>query len=115
MTLAVIVEGVRTRKDRTLAVTLGTQEVSPSQAGQLVEMTGKLCAVYLTEKESIPQEVIDAVDEADFDRPGKTQSQRIRGVLYKLFEQDAEGFKTFDEYYHNKTEKYIEHLKLKIK
>ena len=48
MTLAVIVEGVRTRKDRTLAVTLGTQEVSPNQAGQLVEMTGNLCAVYIT-------------------------------------------------------------------
>jgi len=115
MTLAVIVEGVRTRKDRTLALTVGTQELTPSQAGELFEMQGKLCACYITEKESVPQEVIDAVDEADFDRPGKTQSQRLRGVIFKLFTQDAEGFKSFDEYYHAKTDKIIEHLKGKIK
>jgi hypothetical protein len=115
MILAVIVESVRTRKDRTLAVTVGTQEVTPSQAGELFEMQGKLCACYITEKESVPQEVIDAVDETDFDRPGKTQSQRLRGVIFKLWQQDAEGFKTFDEYYHAKTDKIIEHLKTKIK
>lgn len=115
MTLAVIVEGVRTRKDRTLAVTLGTQEVSPNQAGQLVEMTGKLCAVYITEKEIIPQEVIDQVDEADIDLPGKSQSQRLRSVLYVLFTQDTEGHTDFDQYYHAKTEKIINHLKSKIK
>lgn len=115
MTLAVIVEGVRTRKDRTLAVTLGTQEVSPNQAGQLVEMTGKLCAVYITEKESIPQEVIDQVDEADIDRPGKSQSQRFRAVMFKLWKQDGEGYENFDLYYHSKMEKLIEHYKTKIK
>ena len=115
MTLAVIVEGVKTRKDRGLALTLGTQELTPSQAGELVEMNGKLCACYITEKESIPQEVIDQVDEADIDLPGKSQSQRIRSVLYVLFTQDTEGYKTYDEYYHAKTEKIIEHLKTKIK
>ncbi len=113
--IAVIVEGVRTRKDRTLAVTLGCQELNPHQAGQIVEMNGKLCALYLTEKESIPQEIIDQVEEADIDLPGKSQGQRIRGVLYKLFEQDKEGYQTFDEYYHSKTEKIITHLKSKIK
>ena len=115
MTLAVIMEGVRTRKDRSLAVTLGTQELSPNQAGQLVEMTGKLCAVYITEKESIPQEVIDQVDEADIDLPGKSQSQRIFSVLFVLFKQDPEGFENFNQYYHAKTEKIINHLKSKIK
>lgn len=115
MTLAVIVEGVRTRKDRTLAVTLGTQELTPNQAGQLVEMTGKLCAAYITEKESIPQQVIDAVDDADIDDGRKTQSQRLRAVLFKLFVQDKEGHEKFDLYYHSKMNKIIEHYKTKIK
>lgn len=114
MTLAVIVESVRTRKDRTLAVTVGTQEVTPSQAGELFEMQGKLCACYITEKESVPQEVIDAVDEADVDRPGKTQSQRFRAVMFKLWKQDGEGYENFDLYYHSKMEKLIEHYKTKI-
>jgi len=115
MTLAVIMEGVRTRKDRTLAVTLGTQELSPNQAAELIGMNGKVCAIYITEKESVPQEVIDQVDEADIDLPGKSQSQRLRNVLYVLFSQDTEGHTTFDEYYHAKTEKIINHLKSKIK
>ena len=59
MTLAVIVEGlepVRTGH----ASRYPEHRVSPNPAGQLVEMTGKLCAVYITEKEIIPQrEVID--------------------------------------------------------
>lgn len=114
-TLAVIVEGVRTRKDRTLAVTLGTQELSPAQAGELVQMNGKVCAVYITEKESIPQNVIDQVEEADIDLPGKSQGQRIRSVLYVLFTQDTEGHASFNDYYHSKTEKIIQHLKSKIK
>jgi len=115
MTLAVIVEGIRTRKDRTLAVTLGTQELSPAQSGDLVQMVGKLAACYLTEKETVPQDVIDRVDKADIDLPGKSQSQRIRSVLFILFKQDDEGFQTFDAYYHAKTEKIIDHLKAKIK
>lgn len=113
--IAAQVEGVRTRKDRTLAVTLGTQELSPAQAGELVQLNGKVCAVYISSKETIPQKELDQVDAIDQEFNGKTQSQRIRNVLYKLFEQDPEGHKTFDNYYEAKTEKYIEHLKSKIK
>lgn len=115
LSLAVILEGVSTRKDRTLSLRLSTQELSPAQAGELVQMNGKVCAVYITEKESIPQGVIDQVEEADIDLPGKSQGQRIRSVLYVLFTQDTEGHKTFNEYYHAKTEKIITHLKSKIK
>ena len=113
--LAATVEAVRTRKDHTLSVTLGTQELSPEEGGRLLAMSGKLSAVYICEKESVPQDVLDQVDEAQVDRPGKSQSQRLRSVLYILFERNKEGHKTFDDYYHTKTEKWIESLKQKIK
>ena len=113
--LAATVEGVQTRKDHTLSIRLGTQELSPDEGGRLLAMSGKLSAVYICEKESVPQDVLDQVDTVDVDAPGKTQSQRLRSVLYILFEQDKEGFKTFDEYYHAKTEAWITKLKTKIK
>ena len=55
------------------------------------------------------------MDQLDPEMEGKTQGQRIRNVLYILFTQDNEGFTDFDSYYKNKTEKYINHLKTKIK
>lgn len=107
------VENITTRKDRTLKVILGSQELTPRQAGELFELLNQLAYVLISPK-GINQEQIDTVEKADLELGGKTQSQRIRGVLYKLFEQDNEGFSSFDTYYKSKTEKYIEHLKSKI-
>ena len=47
--------------------------------------------------------------------PIKSPSQRLRGVLYNLFEQDDKGFDTFDHYYEDKMEKIINHYKKFIK
>ena len=112
--LQVTVENITSRKDRTIKLVLGTQEVTPQQAGSLFELLNQLAFVLISPK-GITQEQIDAVEDVDVDLGGKTQSQRIRGVLYKLFEQDNEGFSNFDNYYKSKTEKFIEHLKSKIK
>ncbi len=112
--LPVIVEGIRTRKDKTLAVTIGTQEMGPGQAGELIGLSGMLCAVYISPKESIDQKEIDQVDKLDPELGGKTQSQRIRNVLFKLFEQSPEGFTEFDTFYKSKTEAMIEHFKKKL-
>lgn len=73
-----------------------------------------LAVTYISPKD-VNQKEIDQVDKLDPELEGKTQSQRIRNVLYLLFEQNNEGFKTFDTYYKSKTELYIEHLKAKIK
>lgn len=107
------IENITTRKDKSVKITLGTQELSPSKAGELFTLLNNLAITYISMKE-ISQKEIDQVDRLDPEFEGKTQSQRIRSVLFKLFQQDNEGFKDFDNYYKNKTEKYIEHLKSKI-
>lgn len=111
--LQVTVENITSRKDKTIKIVLGTQEVTPSQAGSLFELLNQLAFILISPK-GIGQQEIDEVDAVDVDLGGKTQSQRIRAVLYKLFEQNNEGFSSFDNYYKSKTEKYIEHLKTKI-
>lgn len=111
--LSVYVENITSRKDKTIKITIGTQELSPSKAGELFQLLNTLAVCYLSPK-SIGQGEIDQVDKVDAEFGGKTQSQRIRNVLYKLYEQAPEGFKDFDTYYKSKTEKYIEHLKSKI-
>lgn len=111
--LPVYVESVSTRKDKTVKIILGSQELNPATAGQIFNLMNTLSVAYISPKE-IGQKEIDQVDKLSPEFEGKTQSQRLRNVLYKLFVQESEGFKTFDEYYRAKTEKFIEHLKAKI-
>lgn len=113
--LASIIENISTRSDGTIKVVLGTQEMSQGKAGELFALNRKLAAVYISPKDTINQKELDQVDSVEVDMPGKTQSQRIRAVLYKLFEQDNEGHKDFKAYYQSKTEVIITHLKSKIK
>lgn len=112
--LPAYVESISTRKDKTVKVIISTQELSPEKAGNLFELLNKLVVVYISEKE-IAQTEIDMVDRVDPEFSGKTQSQRLRNVLYKLFEQNNEGYKDFNSYYYAKTELFIEHLKTKFK
>jgi hypothetical protein len=109
--LAAQVEGVQTRRDGTLKITLGCQEMNQSKSGELITMQNKVCAVYISQKETVSQAVMDMVDQADVDIPGKTKSQRQRAVLYRIWEVDREGHKTFESYYAAKMEAHINELK----
>lgn len=112
--LPAYVENLTTRKDKSVKITIGTQELSQGKAGEIFTMLNNLVMVYVSPKE-IDQKEIDQVDRLDPEFEGKTQSQRIRNVLFLLFSQDMEGHKEFDSYYRSKTDMYIEHLKTKIK
>lgn len=111
MLLAAIVENVSTRRDGTIKLTLGTQEVSQGKAGELFTMQNKVVGLYMSVKETIPQKVLDMVDSVDIEAPGKTKSQRQRAVLYRIWEVQKEGFKTFEGYYAAKMEEHISNLK----
>lgn len=108
------ISGIRTLKDGSVNIQLETQELSAGHAGELFSLRNKIAAVYISPKDTIDQRELDQVDKIDPEFSAKSQSQRIRQVLYKLFEQDKEGHKNFDSYYKSKTEKFIEHLKSKI-
>lgn len=112
--LAAQVEGVQTRRDGTLKITLGCQEMSQSKAGELLTMQNKVCAVYISQKETISQAVMDMVDQADVDIPGKTKSQRQRGILFRLWESNKQGHKTFESYYSFRMEDAISRLKAEL-
>lgn len=111
--IAAMVESITTRKDRSVKVVIGTQELNPSEAGQLFQYMNQLVTVYISPA-AIDNREIDQIDKLEPELNNKSQSQRIRAVLYLLFQQNAEGFKSFDEYYKSKTEKFIEHLKSKL-
>ena len=107
-------EVLSTRADGSVKIVLGTQEISPTKMGELFALKKKVTAVYISPKETITDEELKQVDAIDVDFNTKSQAQRIRSVLYILFEQNSEGFQGFADFYKAKTEAYIEHLKTKI-
>lgn len=112
--IPVIIENITTRKDNTIKITLGSQEVSPQVAGELFRLLNKLAACYFSPKETIRQAEIDQVDELDVEMDGKSQSQRLRNVLFVLWQQSPEGYKDFKNFYQAKTEQIIDHFKSKL-
>jgi hypothetical protein len=112
--LSVYVENITTRKDKTVKITLGTQELDPQKAGDLFQLLNRLSVAYISPKD-IDQDEIDLVDKVDAEWGGKTPSQRLRNVLYILFTENPQGFKDFDSFYRFKMESTIDELKNKIK
>ena len=108
--IAAQLESVGTRKDKTLKLTFGTNELSPSQASELFTIANQFG--YLDFK----REELDAVEslKSELEDTLKKPSQRLRGVLFRLFEQDNDGFKTFSKYYDSKMEQLINHYKGKL-
>lgn len=112
--LPVIVTSIRTRVDGSLCVTVETNELSPSKAGELFSFRGKVTMMYLSPKDTISQKEIDQVNLIDAEVEGKTPSKRLRDVIYVLFTQQPEGYKEFDAFYKHKMNVITEHLKSKL-
>jgi hypothetical protein len=109
--LSVIVSSIRSLKDGSVSVAFETNELSPSKAGELFSLRGKIAALYISPKETIPQKELDQVDSIDVTMPGKSHSQRMRNVLFRLWEQESDGFKDFNSYYAFRMENFIAELK----
>lgn len=111
---AATVEGIRSRKDKTVALTLGTQELTPEKAGQLFNTNSHLVTCYLSIKETVTEDEQELIDSIEVEAPGKTPSQRLRNVLFLLWKSAPEGYKDFNLFYLHNMEKLLNHFKSKL-
>ena len=118
------VDNIRTLADNSLRVSLGTPELSPETVGNLYSILKHRGFVVLS-TQPISQKQIDAVEAASIDMEfdTKTPAQRMRGVLYRLWEQTSpkekneEGttqYVEFELFYKRKMNEIINHLKSKL-
>ena len=112
-----ILEGFKTRRDNTIAITFSTPELTPDLYGNIMSCLNKHCEMMLKEGE-INEDDLTEFKNTQFDefdkRNDKTPSQRQRNVLYILWEQDKKGYEVFKDFYDHHMEKIIDHLKTKI-
>ena len=107
-----IVDGVQMKKDSTVSLRLGTQEMQPNEMAELFKFANRQIwvafkEVELTEKDI---EVPDFIPEFDGQ---KSHSQRLHGVLFRLWEQ-SDKKKTSRAYYEDIMEKLINAYKEKL-
>lgn len=110
-----IIEGTRTLKDGSIKVIFATQEITPQKAGKLYELSNKYCVVAI-KSQGFSDEELKAIENADIDfqAKGKTLSQQLRSVLFINFEQNNEGFETFDRFYQFQMNQFIDNRKSKL-
>lgn len=107
-------DGYQRRKDRSMSLRFLTQEKTSAEVMQIDELCDAFGILYFREVERLNQDEIEELDAVDldvYDQP-KSQSQRLRNVLYKLWAQDKVG--DFKEFYRRETERIIEHYKGKL-
>jgi len=110
-----ILETFRSLKDRSFRITFATNELTPEQSIGITQNTGEYGYMAFKKEpfKSSEKDMIEAM-ETDYEVKGKSQSQRIRAILYLLWKENKEGYEDFNLYYDFKTEKYIQYLKNKL-
>ena len=110
------VETIQSRKDNTLKVVLGTQEIT--EGGKLFPLQNRLCTVGISPNEDLTNEDIELLESSKLgidDLPGtKSQSQRLRNVLFVYWQQADGGYSDFNLYYQNRMDKIINNIKAKL-
>lgn len=105
----IIITSLRALTDGSLSLTIHTPELKSLEKVELMNLQNVVCEALIAPKEGLITETV----QVDSDIEQKSQSERIRAVLYLLYLQDG-SVGEFRDYYKVKTEKYIEFLKSKL-
>lgn len=115
ITLSAQIESFGSRADKSWKLTLGTNELTPTEIGLIGSMQNQVAFVAINPDPftSEQKEIIENT-KVELAENGKTQSQRLRGVLFINWQQDQQGYKEFHDYYIAKMETIITHYKSKL-
>ena len=108
--LAAYLTGFATKVDGSASIRFSTQELQDNDVLELKRRQGTVGWLCFA-----PNKVSDAdIPKLDADLNSKTQSERIRGVLFRIHEKNGGTKETFPDYYYQQTEKIIDYLKEKL-
>lgn len=110
-----VINGFRVLQDRTVRLTFDLQEITdPAKLAEIVSLNGKFSKVLISD-ENIIKEVSDVVENMEVEEEGrKSESQRMRAVLYRLWEQDPDGIDDFSLFYRSRMDRLIDQIKDKL-
>lgn len=105
----------RSKTDMSVNLTFATQELTPEQMASVHYALNKVGFLAFSPDPFTSQELEELDNlKVEFDDTEKSPSQRLRSVLYRLWEQKNEGYDLFTDYYKAKMEMIINHFKNKL-
>jgi hypothetical protein len=107
------IESISSRVDGTWSLKVGTQELDEESAKAVLALNRRLGYFIFKESAIREADLVDIPESSPEFKGDKTPSQRLRGVLYVLWEQ-TKATKTFDEFYRMKMESIITWVKEKL-
>lgn len=116
LTTFAILEGFRSVQDGTLKITLALNEQSAENSVKVLKMLNKSIVVVLSEGD-LSKEVVQQAELVKIEKPlvnGKSQSKRLRDVLYRVWETTPNHFDNSEQHYEYMMNNIIEYYKSKI-
>lgn len=104
-----VMTSASTRADGSLALRFSTPELKPEEKTVFFELINQNLKVLVEPWEVPPSEMVKIAEKLD----GKTPGQRLRGVLFILWQQKNKPGE-FEEFYRRNMEKLIEFVKGKL-
>lgn len=108
-----IIDGVQKKKDGTLSIKLGSQELSPQDTALIFDLGNKQIWTALAETELTKEDIIIPDEVIEF-KNDKSSSQRLRNIIFVYWKEKTAQTKTFDEFYKGYINKIIENIKDKL-
>lgn len=113
--LPATIEAISSRADGTWAIRVGTQELDKEDGSALMELNRKLGWFMFKEDVFEEADLLNIPEVKPEFKTDKTPSQRLRAVLYVLWEQKYKKSEpTFENFYRKQTEKIINWVKEKL-
>ena len=103
-----VIDTIRSKKDGSLGLTVSTPELNVAQKTLFFELQGVVVNLNIT-----PIEVNAPEEKINKDLNQKSQSSRLRNVLFVLWNQGTKEV-DFETFYTKQMEKLIEHYKSKL-
>jgi hypothetical protein len=112
ITLATEFRSLKSIADRGMSITLVTNELTPEQAKELYSLLHAFCFTAF-KKDDFKKNELEFLDhlETELDFKEKPKSQRLKAVLFRLWEQKPEGYEDFELFYRFKMERIIDKIK----
>ena len=102
---------VSTRADKSASINFLTQLEQDGEAfKEIYELLNQNGILYFKPSGELTQQEIDEIENSTIEVEGKSKSQRLRNVLYRLWEQE-ETKVNFNDFYSQRMEQLIEQIK----
>ncbi len=89
------------------------ENISPEAMKRLFELIDQPCWLSVNVHQIEAEDIVNLPPLRDFDQK-KSPSERLRNVLFVIWQRDNGGHKAFDNYYIYMMERLIEHYKQRL-